>query len=148
MKKIMLVSKGHYNTREAVVCPKTVEELTDEVIKIAFGFHCDFDSVVGYIFDDSAWEDEDSYEDIHEEYNNEISNFVADNHSYESQNLIYTGHNCDDGLTYREDTDDFIDDDGNIYDTQDDAYIDYTREDFGGDIAGLFAAFNSEEKND
>ena len=147
MKKIMLVSKGRYNAKEAVVCPKTVEELTDEVIKIAYGFHCDFDSVVGYIFDDSAWEDDDSCEDTHEMYSNNISLFVAENHSYESQNLIYTGYNCDDGLTYREDTDDFIDDNGDIYDTQDDAYIDYTREDFGGDIADLFAAFkNSEEK--
>lgn len=144
MKKILLVSKGRYGTREAVVSPKTVEELTDEVIKMAYGFHCDFDTVVGYIYDDSAWEDED----VHEMYSNEISNFVAENHSYESMNLIYTGHNCDDGLTYREDTDDFIDDNGDIYDTQDDAYIDYTREDFGGDIADLFAAFNSEEKND
>ena len=146
MKKIMLVSKGHYNTKETVVCPQTVEELTDEVINIAFGFHCDFDSVVGYIFDDSAWEDEDNNEDIHEMYSNDISMFVADNNSYKSQNLIYTGHNCDDGLTYREDTDDFIDENGDVYNTQDDAYIDYTREDFGGDIADLFAAFKSSEE--
>lgn len=141
MKKIMLVSKGRYNTREAVVCPQTLEELTKEIVNIAFGFHCDFDSVVGYVFDDSEWEDDDSYEDIREMFSNDISKYVADNHTYESQNLIYTGHNCDDGLTYREDTDDYIDANGDIYDTQEDAYIDYTRKDFVGYIADLFAAF-------
>ena len=138
MKQILLVSEGRYGTTQDTIHPKTVKELKDEIIYIALGFHCDFDSVVGYVFDDSEWRDN---EDIQEMYDDDISMYVEDNYSYKSQNLIFTGYNCDDGLTYREDTDDFIDENGDVYETQDDAYIDYTREDFGGDIADLFKAF-------
>lgn len=37
--------------------------------------------------------------------------------------------------------DDFIDENGDVFKTQDDAYEAYTREDFGGDIQSLFSAY-------
>ena len=44
-------------------------------------------------------------------------------------------------MTYREDSDDFIDENGDVFKTQDEAYEAYTREDFGGDIQSLFSAY-------
>lgn len=132
MKKLLLVSKGRYGTSTEIVEPSSVQELTNDIIRIADGFHCDFDEVKGYVYDDS---------DYDSEYYPDEAAYAVECNSYESKNLLYTGHNCDDGLTYREDSDDFIDENGDVFKTQDEAYEAYTREDFGGDIQSLFSAY-------
>ena len=132
MKKLMLVSQGRFRTTEEIVTPSNVGELLDDVIRVAQGYHCDFDEVIGIVYDDSEYDPENYGSD---------GSYAYDNGSYKSNNLIFVGHNCDDGLTYREDSDDFIDENGDVFKTQDEAYEAYTREDFGGDIQSLFSAY-------
>lgn len=39
MKKLLLVSKGRYGTSTEIVEPSSVQELTNDIIRIADGFH-------------------------------------------------------------------------------------------------------------
>lgn len=128
-KNILLISRGRYGKSTAVIHPESKEELLREIHYIAKGYHCDHDSVVGIVFNGEP--DEDNIEE-----------YAYDNAEFGSQNLLYTGFNCNDGLGYDEDKNVWIADDGTEYSSAEDYYIKETNADYSGEIAELFSCYS------
>lgn len=144
MVKILLKSKGQYSTRCSVVTPQSYEELLDEICFIAMGYHCDFDSVTALVYDDTGL---DNYKDDYPLCSNqEVEEiFANENYFFQTPNLLYTGINCDDGISYDEVMGNWTDEENNIFTSQEDALEYYTRQDYSGDIAELFNVFKKGE---
>ena len=125
MKTYKLITNGHYTRNEETILENisTIEDFKNEIHNAAKGYHCDFDSVAFA----SQEDDEDEPTIIF-------------------YNLLYTGHNCDCGISpvmNEDDTDVIgykIDDSDNdiIYDDEDEALRALTDEDYSGDILAAF----------
>lgn len=122
MKTYKLITNGHYTRNEETILENisTIEDLKNQIHNAANGYHCDFDSVAF-----ASQEDEDEPTIIF-------------------KNLLYTGHNCDCGISAimnKDDTDVIgykIDDCDTIYDDEDEALRALTNEDYSGEIAEAF----------
>lgn len=114
---IKLTSRGQWGERTKDVTPKDINELIEEVVDIAYGYHCDYDSVTADIV---------SGDDIIRTY---------------EQNLLYVGYNCEDGITQCEDGtyyDEYLE---RRFNTYDDALKENTKLDFSGDITSIYMAY-------
>lgn len=124
MTQIRLTATGQGGKkRTTLLTPSSIEKLKEEIINIAFGFHCDYDKVNADIVDG----------------NGEVMIQHCD--MCESDNLLFVGYNCDDGIDKC--------DDGRYYDTSleeyfgeyDDALKANTREDYGDSISGVYERY-------
>lgn len=109
--------------RTALLRPSSIEELKEAIIDIAYGFHCDYDKVIADIVDG----------------NGEVTIQHCD--MCESDNLLFVGYNCDDGISQESD--------GRFYDSSLDEYFDEydealkanTREDYDDNITGVYERY-------
>lgn len=124
MTQIRLTATGKYGKkRTTFLTPSSIEKLKEEIINIAFGFHCDYDKVNADIVDG----------------NGEVMIQHCD--MCESDNLLFVGYNCDDGIVKC--------DDGRYYDASleeyfeeyDDALKANTREDYDDSISGIYERY-------
>jgi hypothetical protein len=125
MKTYKLIANGRYvrNVETVLDDINTIEELKNEIHNAASGYHCDFDSV------DFASQEEDEDEPV-----------------IIFKNLLYTGHNCECGVSavMNDDNTDVIgyridsDETDTIYADEDEALRFLTDADFSGEIAEAF----------
>ena len=133
MIKIMLYG----NRKLHIVSPVNMEQLVDAIDFAASGYG-EATWLRGIVYDDSNFQsgrydlDEDEYpmEDV----------YAYSHGLYESGNLLFT-KGGDDALLYQEETNDYIDEDGNVYSSLEEAYKDWTHKDYGGGISGLFSVY-------
>lgn len=124
MAQIRLTATGQGGKkRTALLSPSSIEELKEEIINVAFGFHCDYDKVIADIVDDSG----------------EVMIQHCD--MCEFDNLLFVGYNGDDGIDKC--------DDGRYYDASLEEYFDEydealkanTREGYDGNIKAVLQYF-------
>lgn len=139
MVKILLKSKGHYSEKCSIITPTSYDELMNEIVSIAMGYHYDFDSVKGYVFNDTNLDNDfkDCYPACSDHEIEEI--FALDHYEFKTGNLLFTS---DDDLYYDDSTDTWFDSDKNSFSSKEDALEFYTRQDYSDEIADLYNEYN------
>lgn len=110
---IRLKATGKQGTRTNDVTPNDINELIEAVVDVAYGFHCDYDSVTAEIVTDDTILQYDT-------------------------NLLFVGHNCDDGIAQCDDGTYYDKNLEQRFDTYDDALRENTKQDYSGDIATIY----------
>jgi len=143
---IVLVSKGQYPQQKEIrlIKPESLEKLKDEIVNIATGRHCDFDTVKGVVV---QYHDYDEYEVSDSEY---LQENIDPNDLSESLTFSAIGLDRanEDEIRYNEEEDEFerLIGDGERTNDEEEACKYHTRGDYSRDIQDLRKKYQDKEE--